>query len=122
VLDLQTKTVKYYASEKSSKEKNGFELGDLERCFIPQQRDGPHQFTVKHSDKKFMFVLETAQRTFYCQALSEGSQRIWAALLGSIGDFNESQKAPAQGVHRGASRVTVGLASASPSKAAPGLK
>ena len=122
MLDLQTKTVKYYASEKSSKEKNGFELDDLERCFIPQQRDGPHQFTVKHSNKKFMFVCETAQRTFYCQALSEGSQRIWAGLLGSIGDFNESQKTPVVGVARGGSRLAVGLATSSPAKAAPGLK
>jgi hypothetical protein len=93
VLDIKEKTFKYYHSEKSHKEKNGFDVADLERCFIPVESKvaaGHHK--NKLTDKKFVFVVETAQRTFYCQAMTEGAQRIWQALLGSIGDHNELQK------------------------------
>lgn len=100
VLDLKDRSVKYYASEKSHKEKNGFDLADLERCFIPVESKGASYQKSKAGDKKFLFVCETAQRTFYCQGLTEGAQRIWQALLGSIGDFNELQKAHPGVSHR----------------------
>merc|ERR1719198_631207 len=116
VLDLKDRTVKYYATEKSRKEKNGFLLEDLERCFIPAESKSTAFGKNKVADKKFIFICETAQRTFYCQALTEGSQRIWQTLLGSIGDFNETLNNPGHvGLGRGAG-WSRSLASLSPRK------
>jgi len=116
VLDLKDRTVKYYATEKSRKEKNGFLLEDLERCFIPAESKSTAFGKNKVADKKFIFICETAQRTFYCQALTEGSQRIWQTLLGSIGDFNEALNNPGHvGLGRGAGSSR-SLASLSPRK------
>lgn len=88
VLDLDSKTVKYYSSPSSSTEKNGFAIEDIVRCIIP--RKGHAIAGMKTGPmKKHQFVIETPLRTFYCQGMSEQSQQLWQVILNDLAEFNK---------------------------------
>lgn len=87
VLNVDDQTVKYFSSPTSSTEKNGFRLEDISRCYIPKK--GSKESITKHAAiKKYLFVVETPQRTFYCEGLNEQSQQLWQAILNDFAEYN----------------------------------
>eukprot|EP00040_Diaphanoeca_grandis_P033578 m.205984 g.205984 ORF g.205984 m.205984 type:complete len:1169 (-) comp32932_c0_seq1:290-3796(-) len=91
VLNIDDQTVKYFTSPSAKKEKNTFTLDDITRCYIPQANKGNTKHT--HSNKKYLFVIETPARTFYCEGVNEQSQKVWQLLLNDMADYNQQQQA-----------------------------
>lgn len=87
VVDVEGKTVKYFAGPTSATEKNGFMFEDITRCYIPKREKSALTHRT-HASKKYLFVIETPQRTFYCEGLNEQSQQLWQTILNDFAEFN----------------------------------
>ena len=87
VVDVDEKTVKYFAGPTSVAEKNGFTFEDITRCYIPKREKSALTHRT-HASKKYLFVIETPQRTFYCEGLNEQSQQLWQIILNDLAEFN----------------------------------